>query len=63
MSVNEASLSGDGAGPIVERGAAGLGVFERWLSLWVALCIILGIGFGHGSQGCSRRSAAPRSLR
>jgi arsenite transporter len=51
MSVNEASLSGDGAGPIVERGAAGLGVFERWLSLWVALCIILGIGFGHVFPG------------
>jgi ACR3 family arsenite transporter len=26
--------------------ATGLGVFERWLSLWVALCIIAGIGLG-----------------
>jgi arsenite transporter len=26
--------------------APGLGVFERWLSLWVALCIIAGIGLG-----------------
>ncbi len=24
----------------------GLGIFERWLSLWVALCIIVGIGLG-----------------
>ena len=24
-----------------------LGVFERWLSLWVALCIVAGIGAGH----------------
>jgi len=23
-----------------------LGFFERYLSLWVALCILLGIGFG-----------------
>ncbi len=27
--------------------AAPLGVFERWLSLWVALCIVAGIGLGH----------------
>ena len=26
--------------------APGLGIFERWLSLWVALCIIAGIGLG-----------------
>ena len=24
-----------------------MGVFERYLSLWVALCIIIGIGLGH----------------
>src|SRR5690242_17939026 len=24
----------------------GLGVFERWLTLWVALCIVAGIGLG-----------------
>jgi arsenite transporter len=27
--------------------AAALGVFERWLSLWVALCIVAGIALGH----------------
>ncbi|MGB0133688.1 ACR3 family arsenite efflux transporter [Dokdonella sp.] len=26
---------------------AGLGTFERYLSLWVALCIVVGIGLGH----------------
>jgi ACR3 family arsenite transporter len=26
---------------------AGLGIFERYLSLWVALCIVAGIGLGH----------------
>ena len=26
---------------------AGLGIFERYLSLWVALCIVAGIVFGH----------------
>jgi ACR3 family arsenite transporter len=25
----------------------GIGTFERYLSLWVALCIVVGIGFGH----------------
>jgi len=27
--------------------SAALGVFERWLSLWVALCIVAGIALGH----------------
>lgn len=27
--------------------AASLGVFERYLTLWVALCIVAGIGLGH----------------
>jgi len=26
---------------------AGMGLFERYLSLWVALCIVAGIGLGH----------------
>jgi arsenite transporter len=30
-----------------KEGAAGLGLFERWLTLWVALCIVAGIGLGH----------------
>ncbi len=29
------------------RAAPGLGTFERYLTLWVALCIIAGIGLGH----------------
>jgi arsenite transporter len=28
------------------RAAAGLGIFERYLTLWVALCIVLGIALG-----------------
>ncbi|MEZ5461351.1 ACR3 family arsenite efflux transporter [Dokdonella sp.] len=30
---------------------AGLGTFERYLSVWVALCIIVGISLGHGVPG------------
>ncbi|MGD8796097.1 MAG: bile acid:sodium symporter, partial [Thiohalophilus sp.] len=26
---------------------AGMGLFERYLSLWVAMCIVVGIGLGH----------------
>ena len=26
---------------------AGIGVFEKWLSVWVALCIVLGIALGN----------------
>ncbi len=29
------------------EGGAGMGLFERWLSLWVALCIVAGIALGH----------------
>ncbi len=34
---------------VAARAAAGarLGVFERWLTLWVALCIVAGIALGH----------------
>ncbi|MBF0444240.1 MAG: ACR3 family arsenite efflux transporter [Magnetococcales bacterium] len=28
-----------------------MGVFERWLTLWVALCIVAGIGLGHMFPG------------
>ena len=31
--------------------AAGLGTFERWLSLWVALCIAAGVGLGALAPG------------
>jgi ACR3 family arsenite transporter len=30
----------------VQRGASALGTFERYLTIWVALCIIAGIGLG-----------------
>ena len=30
-----------------DQAAAGLGMFERYLSVWVALCIIAGIALGH----------------
>ena len=33
------------------RKAAGLGVFERYLSLWVGLCIVVGIGLGWVAPG------------
>jgi arsenite transporter len=33
------------------KAASGLGVFERYLSLWVALCIVVGIALGHLSPG------------
>lgn len=33
---------------VTARRAAGvpLGFFERWLTLWVALCIVVGVGLG-----------------
>jgi arsenite transporter len=31
--------------------AAGLGIFERWLTLWVALCILAGIALGRLMPG------------
>lgn len=31
----------------VNAKTAGLGTFERYLTLWVALCIVVGIGLGH----------------
>ncbi len=33
------------AGPAPAR--SGMGTFERYLTLWVALCIVAGIGLGH----------------
>jgi arsenite transporter len=31
----------------IENAGAGIGVFEKWLSVWVALCIAAGIGLGN----------------
>jgi ACR3 family arsenite transporter len=33
-------------GPPAHLGAKRLGVFERWLSLWVALCMVVGVALG-----------------
>ncbi|NQV21126.1 MAG: ACR3 family arsenite efflux transporter [Rhodospirillales bacterium] len=32
-------------------GASGIGFFEKWLSVWVALCIAAGIGLGNAAPG------------
>jgi ACR3 family arsenite efflux pump ArsB len=43
---------------------APMSVFERYLTVWVFLCIVAGIALGHCCRACSRPSAAwkwPRS--
>jgi ACR3 family arsenite transporter len=40
MSAAQQSIAAGGAGPAAMNG------FERWLTLWVALCIVAGIGLG-----------------
>jgi ACR3 family arsenite transporter len=49
-----------GAAP-VPAAAAPLGAFERWLTLWVFLCIVAGIALGQVFPAASRRSAGWRS--
>ena len=46
MTAKELAVSGTAEG---EKGAArpGLSVFERYLTIWVALCIVAGIALGH----------------
>ncbi|VVE04491.1 arsenical-resistance protein [Pandoraea eparura] len=34
-----------------EKPAGGIGCFERYLSVWVALCIVVGIGLGKSMPG------------
>ena len=34
-----------------DKPAAGIGLFEKWLSVWVALAIMAGVGLGHGFPG------------
>ena len=34
-----------------------MGKFERYLTLWVVLCIIVGIGLGQPCPACSTSSA------
>jgi ACR3 family arsenite transporter len=38
--------------------SAGLGAFERWLSVWVALCIAAGVGLGNQFPGAFAALAA-----
>lgn len=40
------------------RERPGIGFFERWLSLWVGLCIVAGIGLGHVAPGAFAAIAA-----
>ena len=37
-----------------EGSGHGLSTFERWLSLWVALCMGIGVALGHGLPGLAR---------
>lgn len=37
-----------------ELGSAGLGLFEKWLSIWVALAIVVGVVLGNLSPGLFR---------
>ena len=41
----------DEAVAAAKRPASALGVFERWLSAWVALCIVAGIALGNAAPG------------
>jgi hypothetical protein len=43
--------------------APGMSVFERYLTVWVFLCIVVGIGLGQLWPGRSRPSAAWKSPR
>ena len=49
------------AGPAPAR--AGIGTFERYLTLWVALCIVAGIGLGHLLPGLFARVASAEVAR
>ncbi len=40
-------MSGNREGVSRKESSATMGLFERWLSLWVGLCIVVGIGLGH----------------
>ncbi len=40
-----------------------MNTFERYLTLWVALCIVAGIALGHACRVSSGPSAQPRSPR
>jgi ACR3 family arsenite transporter len=44
--------------PSQAEAAPALGFFERYLTLWVALCIVLGVALGHLLPGVTRAVAA-----
>jgi ACR3 family arsenite transporter len=39
------------AATVLERPAGGIGFFEKWLSVWVALCIVAGLALGSAWPG------------
>ena len=49
-------MSVDPAKPMTRQAAepGGIGFFEKWLSVWVALCILAGIGLGNVLPGLFR---------
>ena len=48
--------SGSQPAPAVET-PGGIGFFEKWLSVWVALCIVAGIALGNAAPGIFRTLA------
>lgn len=44
---HEIAIGGEGLVPASASGRPGMSVFERYLSVWVALCIVAGIALGH----------------
>ncbi|APR54642.1 arsenical-resistance protein [Sphingomonas koreensis] len=49
--------------PAAAPARAGIGFFERWLTLWVALCIVAGIALGAWVPGVFARIAAAEVAR
>lgn len=47
-------MTGAGRLPAAAKPAAAMGRFERWLTLWVALCIVAGIGLAQIVPGAFR---------
>ena len=44
-------MSADAAGAAARAAAPEIGFFERWLTLWVALCIAAGVALGQAAPG------------
>ena len=42
---------------------SGLGFFERWLTLWVGLCIVAGIALGQIAPGFFQEALDPDHVR